>query len=216
MRSFVYGLAALSGVAAAIVFLLGPGDKALFIGTSQQMAALATPDQITPRPTKGALLILGDSHAGHYRTLAANVSAKFQLRYTLLSNGATAFPTVIVSTPAGGLTLKQTLSNAAEADARAEQEITALDAHETNLIILSSFYRFYFETPLGVRKNQVLTHYDAAGQPISVQNSLNVWLDKLKSFANKNQNSKIVIFLSTSRDAKPLFGGFVSEGMVPA
>jgi peptidoglycan/LPS O-acetylase OafA/YrhL len=196
-RSFIYGLAALSSVAVVIVFLLGPGNKSLFTATSHEVEALATPNQMTSRPTKGTLLILGDSHAGHYSALAADVSARFQLRYSVISNGATPFPTVIVSTPVAGLTLKKVLSNTAEADARAEQAVATLNPHENNLIILSSFYRFYFETPLGNRKNEVMTHYDATGKPIPVQNSLSIWLEKLASFATNNHNSRIIIFLST-------------------
>ena len=58
-RSFVYGLTALSGVAAVILLLLGPGSKSLFVGTSEEVEALATHNQMALRPTKGTLLILG-------------------------------------------------------------------------------------------------------------------------------------------------------------
>jgi peptidoglycan/LPS O-acetylase OafA/YrhL len=197
LRSFAYGLAALTVVAGVVLLLQGPAHKYLYTGKSQVVEALARPSQMAVRAANGTLLILGDSHAGQYSSLAADVSAKFHLRYAVISNGATAFPTAIVSTPSGGLTLKKTLGNAAEADARVKQAVADLNPHETNLIVLSSFYRFYFETPLGERKNEVMTHYDAVGRRISAQNSLNIWLEKLKAFAAQNRSTRIVIFLST-------------------
>jgi len=42
-----------------------------------------------------------------------------------------------------------------------------------------------------------MTHYDATGRPISVQQSLENWLDDLKAFADHNRKFSIIIILSS-------------------
>ena len=197
LRSFFYGLSSVSGVAMAIIFLLGPGDKHLFSGTEQMAAAAATPNPGGSTPPKGTLLLVGDSHAGHFAKLAKNVSAKLGLRGVLISNGATPFPAIPISSPVGGLTLEKTRSTRAMMERDVQQALAGLDHREINIIILSSFYRFYFEPLLGERKYMVTTHYDAAGHPISVQQSLDNWLRDLKVFAAQNRGTRIIIILST-------------------
>jgi peptidoglycan/LPS O-acetylase OafA/YrhL len=197
LRSFSYGLVSLSGVAVSIVFLLGPGGKALFTGSQGEAEALSTSNSRNSGPPKGTLLLVGDSHAGHFAKLATNVSSEFGLRHAIIANGATPFPTVAVSTPVGGLTLAKSLSNAEAMERQVERSVAEFNPNEANIIILSSFYRFYFETPLGERLYQVMTHYDAMGRQISIQQSLDLWLAKLEAFASRNRNSRIIIFLST-------------------
>ena len=195
--SFSYGIASVSGVAVAIVFLQGSGHQHLFLGSAREVEAVATSYPRVSGLPKGMLLLVGDSHAGHFAKLAEDTSAKFGLRHVIISSGATAFPAIPISYPVGGVTLELNLSHAANMKRDVEQELARLDPLETNLVILSSFYRFYFETPLGTRKYQVMTHYDATGRPISVQQSLENWLGDLRAFATRNRNFRIIIILST-------------------
>jgi peptidoglycan/LPS O-acetylase OafA/YrhL len=196
LTSFFYGLASVSGVALAIVFLLGPGHKHLFLGTARAAAA-ATTSYPRASPPNGTLLLVGDSHAGHFAKLAADVSAQFGLRHIVISNGATPFPPIPISSPVGGLTFEKTRSTAANMERDLQQALAGLNHRETNIIILSSFYRFYFEPLLGERKYQAMTHYDATGQPISAQQSLENWLGRLKEFVAHNHQSRVIIMLST-------------------
>lgn len=193
-RSFSYGLASVSSLAVAILFLLGPGHQHLFLGKAE---AVAEPFPTLAGPIRGTLLVVGDSHAGHFVKLAEDVSAKFGLHHTLISYGATAFPAIPVSTLSGGLTRESNLNSATNMERDVEKALAGLNPLETNLIILSSFYRNYFETLQGIRKYRVMTHYDASGRQISAKQSLENWLGDLKAFADHNRKSSIIIILST-------------------
>jgi peptidoglycan/LPS O-acetylase OafA/YrhL len=196
VRSVLYGLASVSGVAMAIVFLLGPGHGYLFLGATRTAAA-AAPSHPHVSPSKGVLFLIGDSHAGEFVRLAKDVSATFGLRPSVISENATPFPAIPISSPVGGLTLEKTRSTAANMERNVQQALAGLDDRESNIIILSSFYRLYFEPLLGERKYQIMTHYDATGRPISAEQSLDNWLGNLKAFAAHHRKTRIIIFLST-------------------
>lgn len=159
---------------------------------------MATQSQpAAPRATKGRLLLVGDSHAMHFTTLATNVAERFSLEPIVISEAAIPFPVSRISTLTGGLSFEKSSSGAADLSRKMEAALSAINPDETNLLILSSFYRLYFEAPLGVRKYQIMTHYDSTGRTIPTEEALQNWLEDLRTFADRHQNLKIFIFLST-------------------
>jgi peptidoglycan/LPS O-acetylase OafA/YrhL len=194
LRSFFYGLASVLSIVVTMVLLLGSGHTHFYLGTTVVDATFKP--RIVTSP-KGTLLLIGDSHAGQFTRLAEDISASFGLRHIVISNGATPFPPILFSTPVGGLTFEKNRSAEASMQRDVQRAVAGLNPHETNIIILSSFYSFYFEPLRGERRYQVMTHYDATGQTITVEQSLDNWLDALKAFAFQNRRSHIVIILST-------------------
>lgn len=196
-RSCFYGVISVSGLALTLLVLQGPAHELLFLGAKPASTALAPPSLANAAPAKGTLLLVGDSHAGHFIGVMRDVSAQFNLRPVVISKGATPFPDVPIASPTGGLTFEKSRLRTADMERRVDQSLAGLNPDETNLIVLSSFYRFYFEAGPGKRKSEVKTHYDLMGQPISVQQALDNWLDRLKAFAADNRALNMIIILST-------------------
>ena len=195
-KSLVIGLSSLAGLAFVMVVLLGPGHKALYLGSPPPSDEQANANRATGG-NRGTVLMIGDSHAGEFGVLVSNLARQFDMRPQVVSFGATAYPTVRISTPVGGLTLARSQLMSAQADAQVDRALTGMNPNGKNLIILSSFYSFYFGSLPGIRSHQVMTHYDASHRLISREKALDAWLGNLRAFAIHHSNQPIVIFLST-------------------
>jgi peptidoglycan/LPS O-acetylase OafA/YrhL len=102
-KSIAYGLASLS-VSALLLLCLLSYSGLLYTGTkvSQQDKKETALDM-----ERGTFLLIGDSHAAHFAELAKEVADELHKRFRLVTEGATPFPTVTISTPAGGLTIQR-------------------------------------------------------------------------------------------------------------
>jgi peptidoglycan/LPS O-acetylase OafA/YrhL len=196
-RSFFYGLMSVSGAALTVLVLQGPAHEFFFLGAKPTEAALAPPSVAASAPAKGTILLVGDSHAGHFISMIRDVSVRFNLRPVVISKGATPFPDIPISSPTGGLTYEKSRLRTVDMERRVDRLLADLNPDETNLIVISSFYRYYFEAGSGKRKSEVKTHYDSMGRPISMQQALDNWLDRLKAFAADNRTLNMIIILST-------------------
>jgi hypothetical protein len=195
-RSIAYGLSGSLLVAGGLVFLQAGETSPLFTGNADTGEAPAS--AVVPRGTPtGTLLLLGDSHALHLDELARRTAASLNMEYKRVAQTAMPFPIARFSSPVGGLTYKSTRAKGDEVRRDADAAVAALAPGQRHLIVLSSFYRFYWDTPAGSRRYQVLSHFDEAGRPISRAESLDHWLADLQEFARANASRKIVVFLST-------------------
>lgn len=185
-----------SVVAASILLvLLYPAAGKLYTGM-----ALNKGDHKNPTPsggTDGAVVLIGDSHAGQFVGLGQDLANRHRKSFTLISLGATPFPISIVSTPVGGLTLGKSRNNAREMNAEVNTYFRTAVPKPGHLILLSSFYTFYFSTPLGARRFQSMSCYDADGRRITPEEALQSWLERLEAFAEAHSSERIVVILST-------------------
>jgi peptidoglycan/LPS O-acetylase OafA/YrhL len=194
-RPIGYGLGASAAGSLALLYLLRVDAGSLFTGKRAGAApAAANAFMAAPRaPRRGTLALIGDSHARHFAGLAKTVADELGLEPRLVSRGGTPFPTVNLTTPVGGRTLRRNQAANAER-ASAVREVMAT---KPRLVILSSFYQFYFDVPAGSRRHQRLTHYGANGEEIGARQSFELWLDDLEKFARMHPETRIVLFLST-------------------
>jgi peptidoglycan/LPS O-acetylase OafA/YrhL len=185
-----------SVVAASILLvLLYPAAGKLYTGTVSMGG-----DEKNPMPssgTDGSVVLIGDSHARQFVGLGQDLAKRHGKGFTLISINSTPFPSSIVSTPAGGLTLEKTRNNAQEMNTEVNNYFQTANPEPGDLILLSSFYMIYFSTPLGARRFQSMSHYDADGRRISQEEALQSWLNRLESFAEAHPSEKIVVILST-------------------
>lgn len=196
LKSFFIGAGLLIGAAIFLVVLLGPGHKLLYSGSYLPKTAEPTAQRARGEQ-RGTILIIGDSHAGHFSRLAAETASQFDLNEQTISFGATAYPTMMISNAVGGLTFARSQAWSQQADREATAAISKIDSSKDNLLILSSFYQFYFGPLLGSRAYSRMKHYDASGHEISAKIALTGWLANLRSFAQSQAKTPIVIILST-------------------
>jgi peptidoglycan/LPS O-acetylase OafA/YrhL len=193
-KSIVYGVGVLLVAASLASFLLFAGGKSLYTG--ERLA----PEDASPSvgsEASGTILLVGDSHADHFARMTRAIAIESGMRYKVVSEGATPFPTVNISTPVNGLTYFKSQQNNRKTISALTREMETIMPEGGDLIILSSFYRIYFEPPIGSRKFMVFTHYSDNGEIITVNKSLENWLQKLVEFAEKHRKTNIVIILST-------------------
>jgi hypothetical protein len=200
--SIAYGLGGSATIAAVLVFLLAGASSALYSGQIEQareggLVARGEPEEFAGIRGGGTLLLIGDSHAHHFSTMVKSLAKTLHMNFEIISDGATAFPTVNISTPVGGLTLAKNQNSNNKMLEKLKQKLQSGQSASRNLIILSSFYRFYFETPSGSRRFQILTHYNADGKVITREESFRLWLKDLEIFADKHKNTNIIVMLST-------------------
>lgn len=194
------GLAASLFVAGGLIFLQAGASASLFSGTlspQHKYAEAGAPPNSVGAQKSGTLLLIGDSHAGHLDELGRRAAARLGMAYKIVSNGATPFPIARFSTPVGGLTYARTEANGDNMQLGVSAALADLAPDQRHLIVLSSFYRFYWDTPTGNRRFQVLSHFDSFRKPISRAESFERWLADLEQFARTNQSRKIVLILST-------------------
>ena len=181
--------------AAILLFLLFPASGILYTG--KVISHHDSANILSSVQTKGSIVLIGDSHAGQFNNLGKSLANKYGRSFTSVSNGATLYPTAEYSTPVGGLTRSKTRRTALEANEQVDRILNDSPSQQGRLIILSSFYSFYFSAPVGSRRYQTMSHYDPAGRSISSDQALHLWLSKLDAFANQHPLDRIVIALST-------------------
>jgi peptidoglycan/LPS O-acetylase OafA/YrhL len=205
-RTITYGVAVSTAGAACLLFLGFVGPGWLYSGTpwtepQEEPAAVSS----HPPGRNGAVVLIGDSHARHFSGLARTVASALAMESRLVTRGMTPFPTVNISTPVGGQTLRRRQVNNARMTENVREVMTAGRGGK-RLVLLSSFYQYYFDTPAGSRRYQRLIHYRETGEEIGAQESLDRWLDELERFATEHSDAQIVVFLST-----PEMPGIYSE-----
>ena len=146
---------------------------------------------------RGTLLLIGDSHAGHFWELAKEVADELNMNSIVISQASTIFPTVNFSSPVGGLTRYKNHRDNELMEKMVDSELRKLDPEDDNLILLSSFYSCYFGNLMGVRRWQKFKYYLDTGEVISRKDALNRWVSDLEIFSKKNRSIKIIVFLST-------------------
>jgi len=197
-KSVAYGLSASCCSAVLLGILLSAHGRALYTGTEFKEKADTSISGIRKDTHKqGTLLLIGDSHAGHFSKLAADVAGQLGMDHKVITSGATIFPTVDFSTPVGGLTRDKNHRNNEEMGKVVSNELGKLGPEGNNLILLSSFYSFYFGDLEGSRRYQRNTYYLGTGEVISRKEALDRWLADLEVFAKKNRQTRIIVFLST-------------------
>jgi peptidoglycan/LPS O-acetylase OafA/YrhL len=196
-KSIGYGFGASTISAMILVILLSGGGNLLYSGSKSSNSENHTRDKIVVEKKDGTIFLIGDSHAGHFVEMIDNVANELKMKFSYISAPATPFPTLNISTPVGGVTLEKNQIKNKEILLNIDKNLTSNEFEEKNLIILSSFYKFYFETPLGSRRFQVITHYTDNGVIITQTEALNKWLKDLETFADKHKKTNIVIILST-------------------
>ena len=198
-KSISYGIAALIISALLLIFLLFNGNKLLYSGeTSDNIVVLVNKTaKESVNNKEGTLLLLGDSHAMHFSGLIKDIANTFSMHFKNVSEGATPFPIVNISTPVGGLTFTRNQKNNNLLLVKLKKELKIMKPAAGDIIVLSSFYQFYFGKLSGSMQYRVLTHYDDNGKVISQQESLQNWLKNLKEFATEYSHANIVLLLST-------------------
>lgn len=201
-KSIGYGVGVSAISAGVLVLLLSGASSALYSGGKTQVqedgpVIRGVSANAAGIRRAGTLVLVGDSHAQHFSAMVGSQANKLNMNFEIISENATAFPTVNIATPVGGLTLaKNQVSNNRMLE-KLKKKLQSGESRDRNVIILSSFYRFYFETPSGSRRFQVLTHYDADGKVITREESFRVWLKQLENFAAEFKDTSIVVILST-------------------
>ena len=200
-KSIGYGIGALIISALALVFLLSSGKDLLYSGatSSKPESILFVNDTFKEsiNDKEGTILLIGDSHAMHFNGLIKSVANKFYMNYKNVSEGGTPFPTVNISTPIGGLTFTRNQKNNNKLLLKLKKTLKTIQPETGDIIVLSSFYQFYFGELSGSMQYRVLTHYNDNGNVITQQESLQNWLKNLKDFASEHNNVNIVLLLST-------------------
>jgi peptidoglycan/LPS O-acetylase OafA/YrhL len=185
-----------SVVAASILLvLLYPAAGKLYTGTAPNIGEHKNPMPLGG--ADGAVVLIGDSHAGQFVGLGQDLANRHGKSFTLISIDAAPFPISIVSTPVGGLTLAKSLNDAQEMNAKVNNYFRTAIPKPGDLILLSSFYMSYFSTTLGARRFKSLSYYDADGRRITREEALQSWLERLEAFADTHFSEKIVVILST-------------------
>lgn len=195
LKSISYGVFMLFICAIALVYLQF-GKNNLYVGTSYtkvEPVKVASPEI----DKKGVFVLIGDSHAGHFKSMINSVANEYNMNAITISHGATAFPIINISTHVGGLTQRKNRENNIQMLEEVSSVIDELKNTTNKIIILSSFYQFYFSGLNGSRKYQSLTHYNEAGDIISQHEGFEEWLKKLEVFSKKHQDTPIIIILST-------------------
>lgn len=187
---------------AVLTFLLAGASSRIYAGTPSLAPAInEISTNIEPSAgatgARGTLLLVGDSHAWHLSKMAKNVAADLRMEYRIVSEAATPYPLVSFSTPVKGMTQAWTSSQATRMAENLVVELRRLSPTERNLLVLSSYYRFYFDTATGSRKFQFLTFYDDYGKEINQQQAFRKWLKDLEALATGAKNLDIIVFLST-------------------
>ncbi|MEM6539243.1 MAG: acyltransferase family protein [Pseudomonadota bacterium] len=197
MVPVAYGAGSALLIASVLVVLDGPGNKLLFAGTANSSSSEAASVQPSDADQGGKLILVGDSHGRDKTPMISAVSERLALDYTTVNAGATIFPKMQYSSPAGGLTRQKVESNTDEMAARVAAALADMETATDKVAVLSFFYRFYFEAPLGNRKNNVVSHFDGSGTRISADAAFEEWLTSVRTFAGANPNLSVVVLLST-------------------
>jgi peptidoglycan/LPS O-acetylase OafA/YrhL len=195
-KSIGYGIGVLLTAASLVTFLLFFGGKSLYTGervASEEASLSATGGD----KASGTILLVGDSHADHFSRMIAAIASVNRMHHKVISVEATPFPTINISTPVNGLTFSKNQQNNQKMMSALTTELETMSPEGGNLIILSAFYRIYFEPPTGSRKFMVFNHYSENGEKTTPNKSLEDWLQKLADFARSHSKTKIVIILST-------------------
>ena len=206
-NSIIYGLAASGAACAVLVVLLSTSTRALYTGGHRDTEAdHAGHAEVTPglaerdnakAETLGHLVLIGDSHAGHFASAVQSLAGELNLFPVVVSNGASPYPTLDFSTPVGGITFERNQKGNRELNNAAQAAFDEMPPNVPSLVILSSYYVFYFDSPAGSRKYQTLTHYDQRGEMITPAAALEAWLNSLETFAKDHSEVAIVVVLST-------------------
>jgi peptidoglycan/LPS O-acetylase OafA/YrhL len=194
-KSIVYGIGVLLTTASLMTLLLVVGGKSLLY-TGEKLA----PENVNllgSGGTNGTILLIGDSHADHFAKMTKAIAIENSMRHKVVSEGATPFPMVNISTPVNGLTYSKNQQNNRNTIRALTKEMENIRTEGGDLIILSSFYRVYFEPPTGSRRFMVFTHYSDNGEIITANKSLENWLQKLVDFAKSHRKTNVVVILST-------------------
>ena len=194
-----YGVATLS-ICAIYVFCLDSGRVQMYTGknpsgTPDYFSANADPERTVSSEFDGTVFLIGDSHAAHFDQMVQSVAKNFKMDYRLATKSATPYPTLRIPSPASGLTRRKSIRENLQMKERVEELLE--DSSSKDLIVLSSFYQYYFATPLGSRRFKRVTHYDKDGRVISKDQALSSWLEDLEDFALKHADTPIAIILST-------------------
>jgi peptidoglycan/LPS O-acetylase OafA/YrhL len=196
-KSIACGIGA-SLVTAMLLIVLSSRGNPLYAGSrpgSRQNSSAVIVEPTTPGSIHGNLILIGDSHAGHFEGLARTVAHELNLRSVVISELATPYPGARISLPFGGLSLRTSETNNAQMAKDLQDLLTR--PGRGNLILLSSFYELYFGSPAGSKKHQQVDHYLDDGREVSQRESFDHWLEDLAAFARFYSEARIVVFLST-------------------
>lgn len=143
------------------------------------------------------IVLIGDSHAGHFSKSFIQASKSTGFRFRKYSDGATAFPELYISSATGGLTIQKNRSSVLKMSRQANHLIQSLDPRKSGVIVLSSFYQYYFHRPMGSKKYVELQHYSAAGRRISKAEALDGWIESVYKLIRGRPSNTFVVVLST-------------------
>ena len=189
------GLAGSVALSILLLVLSSPVSEKLYTGKPVVVVKAATYE--SPRPVNGSIVIIGDSHAYEYCGVGRSVATRYERDLTCISNSATIFPTISDAVPSNGVTLSKSLLKSKTMNDTVDQTLGGGSGSNHRLIILSSFYTFYFAEHVGTLESQRLNNYDSHGKSINPEQALKLWLDKFDVFADQHPTDSIVVILST-------------------